>query len=162
MYRIGKSTDIHQLVEKRPLILGGVTIESEKGLLGHSDADVLYHAIAESILGALGLDDLGTHFPDTSLSIKNISSSIIMKKVYEMMDQRGYEINNLDALIIIEKPKLREYIDKMKENVATLLHTSKESINIKATRGEKLGFIGKEEGALAECVVLIKSKQERN
>lgn len=158
MFKIGKSTDIHRLVANRPLILGGVSIESEKGLLGHSDADVLYHAIAESILGALGLDDLGTHFPDQDEQYRNASSAIFMQKVYEMMDQRGYEINNLDALIILERPKLRMYIEQMKENVAALLHTAKENVNIKATRGEKLGFIGNGEGALAECVVLIRRK----
>lgn len=159
MYRIGKSTDIHQLVEHRPLILGGVQVPSDLGLLGHSDADVLLHAIAEAILGALGKDDLGTHFKDDDEKTLNMSSSIILNKVCEMMNQDGYEINNLDALILLEKPKLRNYIDAMKKNVASLLHTSINNINIKATCGEKMGFVGKREGAIAECVVLIKTKE---
>lgn len=158
MYRIGQSTDIHQLVENRKLILGGVKIESKKGLLGHSDADVLLHAISEAILGALGKNDLGCLFPDNDIKFKDISSLLILQKVYEIMDLNGYKINNIDSLIIIEEPKLRPYIDKMKENVANVLHTSIENINIKATCSEKMGFIGKKEGALAQAIVLLIKK----
>ena len=116
MYRIGQSTDIHQLVPGRKLIIGGVEIESELGLLGHSDADVLSHAVIESIIGALGLGDIGKHFSDTDERYKGISSLVLMEKTYEMMDERGYEISNLDALILIEKPKMAPHIPTMNES----------------------------------------------
>lgn len=154
--RIGQSSDIHQLVEGRKLILGGVEIAHEKGLLGHSDADCLTHAIAESILGALCLGDLGKHFPDTDPKYKGANSLMLLQEVYNMMQARGYEINNLDALIMIERPKMAPHILKMRENIAACLHTSIDNVSIKATRGEKLGFVGKEEGVLCQCVVLIK------
>ena len=156
MYRIGQSTDIHQLVENRKLILGGVEIPHHKGLLGHSDADVLLHAISEAILGALGENDLGCLFPDNDMKNKDISSMVILAKVYELMHNKGYEINNIDSLVIIEEPKLRPYIDKMKANIANVLHTDVTNVNVKATCSEKMGFIGKKEGALAQAVVLIK------
>lgn len=156
MYRIGQSTDIHQLVENRKLILGGVEIPHHKGLLGHSDADVLLHAISEAILGALGENDLGCLFPDNDMKNKDISSMVILAKVYELMHNKGYEINNIDSLVIIEEPKLRPYIDKMKANIANVLHTDITNVNVKATCSEKMGFIGKKEGALAQAVVLIK------
>lgn len=158
MFRIGQSSDIHQLVENRKLILGGVEIPHEKGLLGHSDADALLHAIAESILGALALGDLGKHFPDTSDEFKDMNSLWMLKEVYKMMDQHGYEIQNLDALIMIEKPKMAPHILKMRENVANALHCDLTQVSIKATRGEKLGFVGKEEGVQAQCIVLLKRK----
>ena len=158
MFRIGQSTDIHQLVEGRKLILGGVEIEHEKGLLGHSDADALLHAIAESILGALALGDLGKHFPDTSAEFKDMNSLWMLKEVYKMMDERGYRINNLDAMIMIERPKMAPHIMKMRENVADALHCSLEQVSIKATRGEKLGFVGKEEGVQAQCITLLVKK----
>lgn len=158
MFRIGQSSDIHQLVENRKLILGGVEIPHEKGLLGHSDADALLHAIAESILGALALGDLGKHFPDTSDEFKNMNSLWMLKEVYKMMNQHGYEIQNLDALIMIEKPKMAPHILKMRENVANALHCDLTQVSIKATRGEKLGFVGREEGVQAQCVVLLKRK----
>ena len=159
MYRIGQSTDIHQLVKGRKLILGGVTIESELGLLGHSDADVLLHAISEAILGALALNDLGCLFPDNDMRYKDISSKIILEKVYDLMNGKGYEISNLDSLVIIEAPKLRPYIDKMKENIARILHTDISNVNVKATCSEKIGFVGKKEGAVAQAVVLLKKKE---
>ena len=117
MYRIGQSIDIHQLVSGRKLILGGVEIEHELGLLGHSDADVLCHAIIESIIGALGLGDIGKHFSDTDDQYKGISSLILLEKTYKMMNEKGYEISNLDAIILIERPKMAPYIQKMKENM---------------------------------------------
>ena len=156
MYRLGQSTDIHQLTENRKLILGGVEIPHHKGLLGHSDADVLLHAISEAILGALGENDLGCLFPDNDMKNKDISSMVILAKVYELMHNKGYEINNIDSLVIIEEPKLRPYIDKMKANIANVLHTDITNVNVKATCSEKMGFIGKKEGALAQAVVLIK------
>lgn len=158
MFRIGQSVDIHQLVEGRKLILGGVEIPHEKGLLGHSDADVLLHAIAESILGALALGDLGKHFPDTDAAYKDMDSLWMLKQVYHMMDERGYRIGNLDALIMIERPKMAPHISKMVENVTNALHCEKEQVSIKATRGERMGFVGREEGAQAQCVVLLMKK----
>ena len=158
MYRIGQSTDIHKLVRNRKLIIGGVNIPSDLGLLGHSDADVLLHAISEAILGALGLNDLGCLFPDSDIKNKDISSITILEKVYEIMDEKGYLINNIDSLVIIEKPKLRDYIDQMRNNIASVLKTSIESVNVKATCGEGLGFVGNKEGAVAQAVVLLKRK----
>ena len=155
MYRIGQSTDIHQLVENRKLILGGVEIPYHLGLKGHSDADVLLHAIAEAILGALGSNDLGTLFPDTDNKYKGISSLILLQEVYKLMDEKGYKINNIDSLVIIEKPRLREYIDQMKSNIANVLNTSVENVNVKATCSEKIGFVGRQEGAVAQAVVML-------
>jgi len=157
--RIGQSIDIHQLVEGRDLILGGVKIEHEKGLLGHSDADVLVHAIMESLIGAMGLGDLGRHFPDTDPQYKGISSMILLKKTYEMLEANGYEVGNIDATILAERPKMAPHIPLMRENIAKALHTSLDRINIKATRGEKLGFVGREEGITAMSVCLIEKKK---
>lgn len=153
--RIGQSIDIHQLKQGRPLILGGVSIEHEKGLDGHSDADVLTHAIMESILGALSLGDLGKHFPDTDPSYKGANSLQLCSCVYEMMTQKGYKIGNVDATIVIERPKLAPYIEQMRNNIAQILHCRLDQISIKATRGEKMGFIGHEEGAAAFSVCLL-------
>ena len=158
MYRIGQSTDIHQLVENRKLIIGGVEIPFHLGLKGHSDADVLLHAIAEAILGALALNDLGTMFPDTDEKYKGISSLILLKEVYKVMDEKGYKINNIDSLVIIEKPRLRDYIEQMRLNIATTLNTSVENVNVKATCSEKMGFIGKSEGAVAQAIVMLIKK----
>lgn len=155
MFRIGQSSDIHQLVENRNLILGGVLIPHEKGLQGHSDADALTHAIAESIIGALALGDLGRHFPDTDLQFKNANSLSLLDHVYRLMIERGYCINNLDAMIMIERPKMDPHIEAMRENIANCLHTTIEQINIKATRGEKIGFVGREEGVFAQAIVLL-------
>ena len=153
--RIGQSTDIHQLVEGRKLILGGVEIEHTKGLLGHSDADALLHAVSEAILGALALGDLGHHFPDTDERWLGVSSLVILEKVYEMMVERGYHIGNVDSLVLIERPKMAPHIEKMRENIAHALHTEVGNISVKATRGEKMGFVGREEGVLAQAVVLL-------
>lgn len=158
MYRIGQSTDIHQLVENRKLIIGGVEIPYHLGLKGHSDADVLLHAIAEAILGALAENDLGTLFPDTDEKYKGISSLILLKEVYKLMDQKGYKINNIDSLVIIEKPRLREYIDQMKSNIANALNTSVNNVNVKATCSEKIGFVGRQEGAVAQAIVMLIKK----
>lgn len=157
--RIGKSSDIHALSTGRKLILGGVEIESELGLVGHSDADALLHAISEAILGALALGDLGKHFPDTDDKWKGISSLIILEEVYKMMDDRGYRIGNVDSLILIEKPKMAPHIELMRNNIAKALHTDVANISVKATRGEGLGFVGRSEGVLAEAVVLLEEKK---
>lgn len=153
--RIGQSIDIHQLKQGRPLILGGVSIEHEKGLDGHSDADVLTHAIMESILGALSLGDLGKLFPDTDPSYKGANSLQLCTCVYEMMVQKGYKVGNVDATIVMERPKLAPYIEQMRNNIAQILHCRLDQISIKATRGEKMGFIGHEEGAAAFSVCLL-------
>ena len=155
MYKIGQSTDIHRLVKGRKLVLGGVEIANEYGLLGHSDADVLLHAIIEAIIGALGKRDIGTHFSDKDPKYEGISSLLLLEKTYEMMIDEGYRIGNIDALIMIEEPKMAPHISKMEENVARALHTDIANINIKATRGEGLGFVGRKEGAMAQAVCLL-------
>lgn len=157
--RIGQATDIHQLVENRDLILGGVKIPYEKGLLGHSDADVLTHAIAESILGALALGDLGKHFPDTDDKYKNANSLDLLAEVVRMMQEKDYEIVNVDSTILLEKPKLVTYKQQMEVNIAKVLQTAVENVNVKATRGEKMGFIGRSEGIMAQAVVLIEKRK---
>jgi len=158
MFRIGQSSDIHRLTEGRKLILGGVHIPHAKGCLGHSDGDALLHAIAESILGALALGDLGKHFPDSDPAYAGIDSIKLLAHVYELMRKQGYAINNMDALIMIEKPKMAPYIDQMRENIAVCLHCDIAQVSVKATRGEGLGFVGREEGVLAQCVVLLRKE----
>ena len=152
--RIGIGYDVHQLVEGRKLIVGGVEIPHEKGLLGHSDADVLVHAIMDAILGALGEGDIGRHFPDSSQEFKD-ADSMILSKVYEYMVQKGYRIGNIDAVIIAQRPKMAPYIDEMKTKITSVLHTQKEKVNIKATTTEKLGPEGREEGMTSQSVVLL-------
>jgi len=158
-YRIGQSKDTHKLVKDRKLILGGVEIPFELGLLGHSDADVVYHCVVESIIGALGLGDIGKLFPDTDEKYKNISSSFFMEEAYKLMDNFGYEISNIDITIYIEKPMLKDYKPLMEENIANLLKTRCENINVKATRGEGIGYIGRMEGISAEAVCLLIKKK---
>ena len=158
MYRIGQSTDIHPLVKNRKLILGGIEIPYKKGLLGHSDGDALIHAIAEAILGAMGCYDLGHYFKDNDASIKGISSKIILEKVNKMMLDNNYNIVNIDSLVILEEPKLFDYIDDMRKCLANILNIKIEDINIKATRGEKLGFIGHKKGIMAQAIVLLNKK----
>ena len=159
MIRIGHSTDIHQLVEGRKLILGGVEIEHTKGLLGHSDADALCHAITEAIIGALAKGDIGAHFPDTDPKYKGADSRVLLRGAKQMMDEAGYVLGNLDATIYAERPKMRPHIDSMRANLAKDLDANLDQVNVKATRGEKLGFIGREEGIAAECVVLLFKKE---
>ena len=156
--RIGQSQDIHKLVEGRDLIIGGVKIPFEKGLLGHSDADVLLHAIIESIIGAMGLRDIGTHFSDKDPKYEGISSLLLLDKTYNMMKENGYKLVNLDSLIVIEKPRMAPYIEEMRKNIAQHLHCDVKQINVKATCAEGLGFIGKGEGAMAQCVCLIENE----
>ena len=156
--RIGQSTDIHRLVEGRDLIIGGVKIPYEKGLLGHSDADVLLHAIIEALIGAMGLKDIGTHFSDKDPQYKDISSLLLLDKTYEMLQENGYEVVNVDSLILIEKPKMAPYIDEMRNNIAAHLHCDVSRINVKATCAEGMGFVGTGEGAMAQAVCLIQEK----
>lgn len=155
--RIGQSIDIHQLVEGRKLILGGVEIPYEKGLKGHSDADVLLHAIIESIIGALGEGDIGKHFPDTDDRYKGISSMILLEETYKLMNEKGYKIGNVDAIIMTEQPKMAPHISTMRHNIAKALHCDVTQINVKATRGEKLGFVGRGEGIVSQAVCLLEN-----
>ena len=153
--RIGQSTDIHRLAEGRKLILGGVEIPSELGLVGHSDADALCHAVAEAILGALALGDLGKWFPDTDPKWEGADSIKILTQVGVMMRERGFVIGNVDSLIMIEKPKMAPHIQSMRENIARALKCPLDSVSVKATRGEGLGFVGKSEGVQVQAVVLL-------
>lgn len=159
MMRIGHGYDVHAFDENRPLILGGMEIPHDRGLKGHSDADVVLHTVTDAILGALALGDIGKFFPDTDAQYKDADSKKLLSAVVEMMTEKGYEIGNIDVVVIAEKPKLREYIDTMRQNVANLLLTKIENVNIKATTSEKLGFTGREEGIASEAVVLL-NKQE--
>lgn len=156
MYRIGNGYDVHKLVEGRKLILGGVEIPYEKGLLGHSDADVLVHSIMDGILGALALGDIGQHFPDNDNKYYNIDSMILLKKVKDLMNEKGYQIENLDSIIVAQKPKLKDYIIEMRKKVSEVLDTDIENVSIKATTEEKLGFTGNGDGMKSYSVVLLK------
>jgi 2-C-methyl-D-erythritol 2,4-cyclodiphosphate synthase len=153
--RIGMGYDVHRLVQGRPLILGGVTIPYEKGLLGHSDADVLTHAVCDAVLGALGLGDIGRHFPDTSKVFKDINSLLLLEKCYELMRSRSYRLINLDAIILAQAPKISPFKAKMEAGLARVLHAASDQVNVKATTTEGLGFIGRGEGMAAQCVVLM-------
>lgn len=157
MIRIGQSVDIHPLKEGRDLILGGVKIPHEKGLDGHSDADVLVHAIAEAMLGALALGDLGSHFPDTDPRYKGISSLRLLGHVNNLVQEAGYRLGNVDATILAERPKMAPYIPAMQAGIAAVLGCQPAQISIKATRGEKLGFVGRQEGIAAVAVCLLES-----
>ncbi|MBQ9036764.1 MAG: 2-C-methyl-D-erythritol 2,4-cyclodiphosphate synthase [Erysipelotrichaceae bacterium] len=157
--RIGQSTDIHRLVRDRDLILGGVKVPYELGLDGHSDADVLLHAIIEALIGAMGLGDIGTHFPDTDVTYKGISSMILLEKTREMLEENEYEVCNIDSLILIQSPKMKPYIPQMKKNIAEVLGINVDQVNVKATTGERMGFVGNKEGVVAEAVVLIDRKK---
>ena len=159
MLRIGNGYDVHRLVEGRKLILGGVEIPHTKGVLGHSDGDVLLHAITDAIIGALGLGDIGLHFPDNDEDLKGIDSSILLKKINEMMKDKKYEIVNIDSVIVMQKPKLRPYIDEIERNIAKILNIDSELVNVKAKTEEKLGFTGDESGVKSYCVVLLESKE---
>lgn len=157
MYRIGIGYDIHKLVEGRDLILGGVKITHEKGLLGHSDADVLIHAIIDALLGALALDDIGTLFPDTDPKYKDIDSTILLKHVYELIQSKGYKIVNIDSNIIAQAPKMMPYIPKMKEVLCEILNTNPDDFSIKAKTKEKLDAVGQKLAIESNAVVLLES-----
>lgn len=158
MYRIGHAKDVHRLVQQRKLILGGIEILHPVGLLGHSDADVVLHVVAESIIGALGLGDLGTHFPDTSEKYKNMASSYFVTEAVQLMKQHHYVVENIDITVYLEEPMLKEYKQPMREHIARLLEVDPSQVNVKATRYEGMGFIGRKEGIAAEAVVLIQKK----
>jgi len=153
--RIGFASDIHQLVEGRKLILGGVTIPFEKGELAHSDGDVVYHAVGESILGALALGDLGKFFPDNDAKYKDIDSSLILKEIVKMMKDKGYKINNIDVSITLETPKIFNFILKMRDNISKLLETNIDNVSVKAGTNEKLDSLGKGDAVKAESYVSL-------
>ncbi len=156
--RIGHGYDVHRLVADRKLIMGGVDIPWEKGLLGHSDADVLLHAISDAILGALGEGDIGKHFPDTDAAYKGADSLKLLAHVMKLADERGYRLGNLDATIIAQQPKMAPHIATMRENIAAVLNATLEQVNVKATTEEGLGFSGRREGISAHAVVLMVGK----
>lgn len=155
--RIGHGYDTHRLVSGRPLILGGVTIPYEKGLAGHSDADALLHALADAILGALAEGDIGRHFPDSAAEFKDIDSRILLKRVAQMMQEKGFALLNADATILAEAPKMTPHVPAMKQNIATALAVKPDQVNIKATTNEGMGPIGQGEGIAAHAVVLLNS-----
>ena len=154
-FRIGHGYDVHRLVKDRALILGGVEIAHELGLLGHSDADVLVHAVMDALIGAMGKGDIGKHFPDTDEKYKGISSISLLSAVHRMLTDNGYRVVNVDATVIAQRPKLSSYIEEMRSNMAAALDVEAEVINVKATTEERLGFTGSEEGIAAHAVALI-------
>ncbi|MFS0604843.1 2-C-methyl-D-erythritol 2,4-cyclodiphosphate synthase [Peribacillus frigoritolerans] len=155
MFRIGQGYDVHQLVEGRPLIIGGITIPYEKGLLGHSDADVLLHTVADACLGAIGAGDIGKHFPDTDPEFKDADSAKLLQYIWAIVKKEGYSLGNADCTIIAQSPKMAPYIEEMRGRIAELLDASIDMINVKATTTEKLGFTGRGEGIAAQAVVLL-------
>ena len=153
--RIGHGYDVHRFAEGRELILGGVKIDYEKGLLGHSDADVLLHAVSDALLGAAALGDIGKHFPDTSAEFKGIDSRILLRKVVELLHENGYNVRNIDATVIAQRPKLAPFIGQMRENIAADAGVDKSQVNVKATTEEGLGFTGALEGISAHAVCIL-------
>lgn len=155
MYRIGQGIDFHQLVEERDLWLGGVKIPHNKGCLGHSDADVLLHAICDALLGSLGLGDIGYHFPDTDAAYKNIDSKVLLRRCYNMVREKGYWLVNIDSTLLLQAPKIKPYIPQMQDTIARIVHMAKEDVSIKATTTEQMSFVGREEGVVATANVLL-------
>jgi 2-C-methyl-D-erythritol 2,4-cyclodiphosphate synthase len=158
MFRIGYGIDYHQLTEGREFWLGGILIDHHKGALGHSDADVLLHAICDALLGAVNAGDIGTHFPDTDMAFKNIDSKILLSRCAEIIDEKGYQVVNIDSTLCLEKPKIKPYIPQMQEAIANCLKLDQDLISIKATTTEKMGFVGREEGVVAHASVLLQKK----
>ncbi len=156
-FRVGQGVDMHRLVPGRKLILGGVEIPWDKGLLGHSDADVVCHALSNALLGALGEGDIGRHFPDSDLRYKGAASLELLRVVMELVKTRGFRISNADLTILAEKPKLAPYREEMQKRLAGVLEVEPTAVNVKAATGEKMGFVGREEGMMAEAVVLLES-----
>ena len=157
-FRIGFGIDFHQLVEGRPLCIGGVTIPHHKGALGHSDADVLLHAICDAMLGALALGDIGTHFPDTDASFKNIDSKILLQRTQELIAGKGYNVVNIDSTVCLEAPKIKKHSPEMVKVIASIVGVDADAVSIKATTAEKMGFVGREEGLIAYATVLLMKK----
>lgn len=155
MFRIGQGFDVHAFAEGRPLIIGGITIPHSKGLIGHSDADVLLHTVTDAALGAIGKVDIGTHFPDTDDAFKDADSAVLLEKVWAMVKEEGYRLGNIDCTIIAQKPKMAPYIDAIRNRVAELLEADASQVNVKASTTEKLGFTGREEGIAAMATILL-------
>ncbi len=155
-YRIGQGIDFHQLEAGRPLWLGGIKIPHEKGAVGHSDADVLLHAICDAILGALSLGDIGQHFPNTNPNYKNIDSKILLQRCHNLIREKGYAIVNIDSTVLLQEPKIMPYVEGMKAAIAQTLHIPREDISIKATTTEQMSFVGREEGIVALANVLLR------
>jgi 2-C-methyl-D-erythritol 2,4-cyclodiphosphate synthase len=154
-YRIGSGIDFHQLVPGRDLWIGGIKIPHTKGALGHSDADVLLHAICDAMLGALSLGDIGVHFPDTDLAFKNIDSKVLLAKSFNLIKSKGYKIVNIDSTLCLQAPKIKPYVLQMQQAIASILEIAIEDVSIKATTTEELGFIGREEGLVAYATILL-------
>jgi 2-C-methyl-D-erythritol 2,4-cyclodiphosphate synthase len=154
-FRIGSGVDFHQLVEGRALWIGGICIPHHKGALGHSDADVLLHAICDALLGALALGDIGIHFPNTDPAYKNIDSKLLLAKCHELITQKGYRVVNIDSTLCLEAPKIKPYVDAMREAIAGILQLDVADVSVKATTTEKMGFAGREEGLMAYATVLL-------
>jgi 2-C-methyl-D-erythritol 2,4-cyclodiphosphate synthase len=154
-FRIGSGVDFHQLVEGRELWIGGVCIPHYKGALGHSDADVLLHAICDALLGALALGDIGVHFPNTDPAYKNIDSKLLLAKCHELITQKGYRVVNIDSTLCLEAPKVKSYVDAMREVIASIVQISVDDVSVKATTTEKMGFAGREEGLIAYATALL-------
>ncbi|MGB8193986.1 MAG: 2-C-methyl-D-erythritol 2,4-cyclodiphosphate synthase [Chitinophagaceae bacterium] len=157
-FRIGFGIDFHQLAEGRPLCIGGVTIPHHKGALGHSDADVLLHAVCDALLGALALGDIGMHFPDTDQTYKNIDSKILLQQTYRLIADKGYKVINIDSTICLEAPKIMKHAAEMRKIIASILEITTDDVSIKATTAEKMGFVGREEGLSAYATVLLMKK----
>lgn len=159
MFRIGQGFDVHAFQEGRPLIIGGIEIPHTKGLLGHSDADVLLHAITDAALGAIGEGDIGRHFPDTDPAYKDADSAKLLGHIWKIVEDKGYALGNVDCTILAQKPKMAPYIERMRNRIAQLLHADPSQVNVKATTTEKLGFVGREEGIAALATILLIKKQ---
>ena len=157
--RIGHGYDVHRLVEGRDLILGGVKIDYDKGLLGHSDADVLLHAVSDALLGAAGLGDIGRHFPDTDPKYKGADSLALLREVYRKISEKGFRVGNIDVTMIAQKPKLKDFIPQMQENIAAAVGVTPDQVNVKATTEEKLGFTGSGEGMACHAVCLLEETE---
>jgi len=155
MIRIGQGFDVHEFAEGRPLIIGGITIPYDRGLTGHSDADVLLHTITDAALGAIGEGDIGRHFPDTDAAFKDADSAVLLEKIWALVEDKGYKLGNIDCTIMAQKPKMAPHIESIRERVAQLLHADVTQVNVKATTTEKLGFVGREEGIASMATILL-------
>lgn len=155
-FRIGHGYDVHKLEEGKKFVIGGIEIDHHKGAVGHSDADVVIHVICDALLGALSLGDIGKHFPDTDDKYKGIDSKILLQKVMKLIQEEKYQISNVDVTILLQKPKLRNYIDSMRDILSNIMEINKSQISVKATTTEGLGFVGREEGVAAHCVCILK------
>lgn len=158
MFRVGQGFDVHEFAVNRPLILGGVTIPYEKGLIGHSDADVLLHTVTDAALGAIGEGDIGRHFPDTDPEFKDADSAKLLSYIWNMVEEKGYKLGNVDCTIIAQAPKMAPYITQMRDRIAELLNAEPSQVNVKATTTEKLGFTGRGEGIAAQATILLIQK----